>query len=129
MEGFWVRPRRVRRISSKPAASSSCWFQRRFSGEQLVEQHTQAVDVATRVHVHAAQLGLPGAHVNGCAHEHTVHREQGFVRQLVLQRFGDAEINDLRRRPAVQQRNKDVCRFNVSVDDSFWCACWMAWQT
>ena len=37
--------------------------ERRRAGQQLVQQHAQAVDVAARVHVQPAHLRLLGAHV------------------------------------------------------------------
>src|SRR6267154_2191584 len=39
------------------------------SGQQLVKQHPEAVDVAARVHVHARQRGLFGAHVSRRAYQ------------------------------------------------------------
>ena len=88
------------------------------SGQELVEQHAQAVDVATRVDVELVQLRLLGTHV----FERADHRAEFGVQRLVGQwragRLGDAEVDHLGNRLAVVERDQDVRRLQVAVDDS-----------
>src|SRR5262249_29827451 len=42
-------------------------IQRRLTGQQFIEQHSQRVDVAPRVDIQSTQAGLFGAHVSGGA--------------------------------------------------------------
>ena len=44
-------------------------IERRFPGQQFIEQNSQAVDVATGINVQAAHLRLLGTHISGSANE------------------------------------------------------------
>ena len=75
VEGFGGSSSRIRRrISEYAAWRSLLLLQRRRAGQQLVEQHAQRVDVAARVDVQAAHLGLLGAHVLERADDRAVLR-------------------------------------------------------
>ena len=56
--------RMIRRISSY-AASQSLLVKRRRAGQQLVEQHAQAIDVAARVHVQSVRAACSGDMYSG----------------------------------------------------------------
>ena len=86
------------------------------AGEQLVQQHAQAVDVAARVDVAGGRLGLLGAHVLGRADELAVLGEERLLSQAGAGRLGDAEVDDLRNRPAVGARDQHVRRLEVAVN-------------
>ena len=45
--------------------------------------------------------------------------EQRLVGELLAGRLGDAEVDHLRHRPAVVQRDQHVRRLEVAVDDPF----------
>ena len=77
--------------------------ERRAAGQQFVEQHTQAVDVAARIDVQPAHLRLLGAHVSRRADKLMHLRVNGRVGQPAFRRLGDAKVYHLRhRRPLVQ---------------------------
>jgi len=66
-------------------------IKRRGAGQQLVEQHAEAVDVAAGIDVKAADVGLLGGHVLGRAYELAKLGEQRFVGEaLAVRRLGDA---------------------------------------
>ncbi len=90
----------------------------RAAGQQLIEQHAQAVDVAARVNVQPAHLRLLGAHVGRRADELVQLRIDRRVGQPALGRLGDAEINHLGHRHAIVQRDQDVRGLDVAVDDA-----------
>ena len=108
----------VRRISSMPERHQFLRIERRAAGQQFVEQHAQAVDVAARVNVQPAHLRLLRTHVGRRADELLQLREDRLVRQPPFGGLGDAEINHLRHRHAVVQRDEDVRRLDVAVDDA-----------
>jgi hypothetical protein len=77
--------------------------ERRHARQQFVQQHAQRVDVRPRVDVGRA-FGLLGAHVLGRADELEVLGEERLVGEAPAGRaggLGDAEVDDLRERPAV----------------------------
>src|SRR3989442_1482153 len=90
----------------------------RLAYQQLVEQHAQAVDVRPRINVQPAHLRLLGADVSRRADELLELREHRLVRQLLLRGLGDAEINHLRHRFAVVQRDENVRGLDVAMDDA-----------
>ena len=45
--------------------------------------------------------------------------ENGIGGQLLAQRFGDSEIDDLWRRPAIDFGNQNIGRLQVAVEDGF----------
>ena len=81
--------------------------ERRAAGEQLVEQHAQRIDVAAGVDVQAAAFGLLGTHVERRADHLAVAGGQGLAGQLLVDRLGDPEVDDLgdraRRRAASRE--------------------------
>ena len=90
----------------------------RFAGDQLVEKHAQAIDVASQVDFQAAHFGLFGAHVGGGTEELLERGEKGLIGQASLGGFGDSEIDDLGDRDAVMKCHEDIGRFNVPVNNS-----------
>ena len=68
---------------------------RRPPGQQFIKQHAQAVDVAPRVNVRLARIGLLGTHVGRRANELFQGRENRLVRQLAPRRLGNPEIYHL----------------------------------
>ena len=93
-------------------------IERRAARQQFVEQHAQAVDVAARVDVQPAHLRLFRTHVRRRADELLQLRVNRLVRQPSFRRLGNAEINHLRHRHAVVQRDQDVRRLDVAMDDA-----------
>ena len=89
---------------------------RRRTGEQLVEHHAEGIDIGPRVDVHRRRVGLLGRHVRRRAHDRP-DVGQAHVGQLHLGRLGHAEVDHLRRRPAVHLRHQHVARLQVAVDD------------
>ena len=90
----------------------------RHARQQLVEQHAQRVDVRPRVDVQAAHLGLLGAHVLRRADHLGVAGEERLLGEPLVGGLGDAEVDDLGHGLAVVQRDQDVGRLDVAVDDS-----------
>ena len=78
--------------------------------EQFVEQHAQGVDVAPRVDIQAAHLGLLRAHVQGRADQLAEAGEERLLGQLPADGLGDPEVDDLGHRHAVVERDHDVGR-------------------
>ncbi len=89
----------------------------RHTDQEFVEQHTQGVDIGSRVDVGTA-LGLLGAHVLGRADQLSVFREDTFGGQLAPGRLGDAEVNDLGARTPLDRRDEHIPRLEVAVDDA-----------
>ena len=46
-------------------------------------------------------------------------REESFLRELLIGRFRDPEIDDLGRGFAVIQRHQNIVGFDVAMDDAF----------
>ena len=89
----------------------------RLAHQQLVEQHSQRVDVAARVDVHRAERRLLRAHVDGRADELLEAGEQRLVGELTLGRLGDTEVNDLHHRLVGVEGHHHVAGLDVTVDD------------
>ena len=66
----------------------------------------------------ALDLRLLRAHVFQRADHRAVLREQGPLGQLLLGRLGHAEVDHLGNRLAVVERDHDVGRLDVAVDDA-----------
>jgi hypothetical protein len=92
--------------------------ERRLAREHFVEEHAEAVDVAPRVDVEAAHLGLLGTGVGRRANERLELREIALVRQALVRRLGDAEVDDLGHSHAVIDGDEDVRGLEVAVDDA-----------
>jgi hypothetical protein len=106
-----------RRTLGRGRLAQSPALQRRRARQQFVEQHAQGVDVRARVHAEGVHLGLLGAHVLEGADQGAELREQRPLRQPLLDRLGDAEVDDLGHRLVVVHRHEHVGRFDVAVDD------------
>ena len=65
-----------------------------------------------------AHLGLLGAHVHRRADHLAVAREERLLGEPLLDGLGDAEVDDLGHGHAVVQRDQDVGRLDVAVDDA-----------
>ena len=94
--------------------------ERSFAREQFVEQHAERIDVAARVNVQPAHLGLLGTHVGRRADELPEGGEHGFVREPLIRRgLGNTEVNHLGHGQTVVPRDENVRRLDVAVNDSF----------
>ena len=103
----------------QPGLAQRFGAQRRAARQQLVEDHSQRVDVAAGVEV-GRRPRLLRAHVLRGAeddplerHPHTAFRPAGIARQ----RLGDAEVDHPRHGPAVDLGDQDVGRLEVAVED------------
>jgi hypothetical protein len=91
----------------------------RAAGEQFVEQHAEAVDVAAGVDVQPAHLRLFRAHVGRGADELVELREdRGLSVSPAFGGLGDAEVDDLGDGHAVVEGDEDVRGLDVPVDDA-----------
>ena len=94
--------------------------ERRPSGEQLVEQHAERIDVAASIDVHGAHARLFRTHVGGRAEKQLGVSEDGLVREPQIRRgLGDAEVDHLRHRHTVVLADENVRGLEVAVDDAF----------
>ena len=91
-------------------------IERRRAGQQLVEDHAQGVDVGTGVDIHRRRVGLLRRHVSRSADDRAGVGE-ALLGELEFGRFGDAEVDDLRRGPAVDLGDQDVGGLQIAVDD------------
>jgi hypothetical protein len=80
-----------------------------------------AVYVAARVHVEGGHQRLLWAHVSRRAEELLERGEEGLIGEPSLRGLRDAEVNDYGhpRRARIVDRDEDVRRFEVPVDDAF----------
>ena len=85
--------------------------------EQLVEEHTERVDVRAGVDVEIGHLGLLGTHVLRRANELTQFGEDGALRETLRRGLGNPEVDDLWRVLLVLSRDQHVRRLDVPVDD------------
>ena len=85
--------------------------------QQLIQHHPQRVHVRAGVHIQPRHLRLLGAHVLRGADDLTHPGHQRPLRQLMPQRLGDAEVDDLHYRLLVLHRHQHVCGLQVPVDD------------
>ena len=89
------------------------------AGEEFVQQNAEAVDVGARVDVLAGQAELLRTHVGGGADELPEAGGKGLLGQGLLDRLGNAEVDDFRGRPPILQRDQDVRRLEIAMDDPF----------
>ncbi len=85
--------------------------------EQFVQQYAQRIDVAARVDIEARHFRLLGTHVQRRPDHLGEGREQRLLGELLVGRFGDAEIDHLGNRPAIVERDQHIRRLDVAVDD------------
>ena len=93
-------------------------IKRRPSGQHFVKQDAERIDVAASVDVETAHLRLLRAGVGRRADERLEFGEESFLGEPLLGRLGDAEVDHLGHRHAVVQRDEDVRRLDVAVDDA-----------
>jgi hypothetical protein len=92
-------------------------LERRAADEELVEQDPEGVDVRPRVDV-PGDVRLLRAHVLERPHDLSqlgVHRA---VDEPLVQRLGHAEVDDLRHRLALLDRDQHVRRLDVAMEDA-----------
>ena len=86
--------------------------------EQLVKQHAEGVNIAARIQIHSGQPRLFGTHVGRCADELPHCCKKRFIRQTLLGRFGDAEIDHFGHGHPVLHGHQYVRGFEVAMDDA-----------
>ncbi len=87
------------------------------AGQQLVEDDAQRVDVGAGVDVGHRRIGLLGAHVAERADQAADLRQERTVAAVGGDGLGDPEVDDARRRPAVDLGHEHVGGLEVAVDD------------
>ena len=92
-------------------------IQRRRAGQQLVQQHAERIHVAAGVDVEVVQRGLLRGHVLRRADDRAQAGVDRVVGKRLPRRLGHAEVDHLRHRLVVVQRNQHVARLDVPVDD------------
>ncbi len=110
-------PHHAQHLEQRTALELRC-IQRRRTGEQLVEDHAQRIDVGPCVDVHRRWVRLLGRHIGRRADDRS-GIAQTLVGQVELRGLGHAEIDDLGRGTAVDLGDHHVRRLEVAVDDSF----------
>ena len=85
--------------------------------EQFVEQHAQRIDVAAGIDIGVAERRLLGAHVLGRPDQLAVLGKVRLLGQPLLGCLGDAKVDDLGDRFAIQLGDQHVGRLEVPVDD------------
>ena len=90
---------------------------RREPREQLAQDQPQAVDIGPHVEV-APAGGLLGAHRRPAARQLAGLGDLRFERAVAVDGLGDAEVDHLRRRPAVAVEGEHVGRLQVAVDQA-----------
>ena len=93
-------------------------LQRRRAGQQLVEQYAQRIDVGAGVDVEVIELRLFRRHVERRAQHRLVRGVQRPLRQRLVHRLGQAEVDHLGHRPVVVGRDEDVRGLQVAVNDA-----------
>src|SRR5579863_5254219 len=96
-----------------------CRVERQLAGEESVENDTQGIDVRAAVEVRDTG-SLFGTHVAGCPDQRAAvaGKSEGlFEGRSWGNRFGDAEVDDTGNRLAVDFRDENVGRLQVTMDD------------
>ena len=83
-------------------------IERRFAGEQFVEQHAEAVNIGAGVDIQPAHFSLFRADVGGRADEFIKLGVNSLVGQPAFGGLGDAEVNHLGHGHAVVERDKYI---------------------
>jgi hypothetical protein len=107
----------TRSISSMPAFSRSLLRERRASGQQLVQEHAQRVDVAPRVDVELIDLGLLGRHVLQRADDGSESGDERLLGQRLTGRLGHAEVDHLWHGFAIVESDEHVGGFEIAMND------------
>ena len=91
-------------------------LERQRAGEQLVQHDAERIDVRARVDIERRELRLLRAHVLRRADQVTDHRVRAA--RLLVERhgLGDAEVDHLGARPAVDLRDQQVAGLEVAMD-------------
>jgi hypothetical protein len=103
---------------SEPGRPQLLGVKRQLPHQQLIQDHSQGIDVRPRVDVQAGHLCLLRAHVLGRPDELALLGEQRPLGQAVIGRLGDPEIDDLGHRPVVLDDDQNVRWLEVPVDDA-----------
>ena len=101
------------------ACAQTICIQRSLASEKLVQQHPQRIDIAARINSETADFGLLGTHVRRRADHLAVRGVNRFFRELLAEGLRDAEIDHFDDRPAVVERDHDIRRLQIAMDDSF----------
>src|SRR5262249_38505293 len=86
--------------------------------QQLVEDNPQRIHVTAGIDVEGAHLRLLRTHVLGRSDQDALLRKQCPLRQRLLDRLRDSEVDHLRLRLAIHQCHEQVRWLDVPVDDS-----------
>ena len=97
----------------------SAHIERGRARQQFIEDDSQRVDIGAGVDILTRRIGLLRAHVLRSTQQHSHAREHGIRGQLLGECFGDSEIDNLGRRPAVHINDQDVGWLQIAVDDGF----------
>ena len=103
--------------SGEPGAAAGAQhvrIARQAAGEQFVEHHAQAEDIAARVRRRG--IGLLGGHVLGRAHECALHGAGARVAERRIGHARDTEVDDARADGTVVVGDQDVGGLQVAVD-------------
>ena len=92
--------------------------ERQLADEQFVEHHAEREDVCARVDVGVAAIRLLGGHVFGRADHLACFREQRGFDELLAERLGEAEVDDLDARRRGVAADEHVGRLEVAVHDA-----------
>ena len=88
--------------------------------QQLIEQDSQGINVATRINIQPTQPGLLRTHVGRSAEKLLKGGHQRLLRSSPLDgRLGEAEINDLRPWPVFLLGYQNIRWLDVLVNDPF----------
>ena len=110
----------IRSISSKAALRSRLRVERRGAGEQFVEQHAEGDRCRCGYRCRGCSARpAPGDMYTGVPTICAEFRVERLLGQLLTDRLGHAEVDDLGHRLAVVDRDQDVRRLEVAVDDAF----------
>ncbi len=91
--------------------------QRSLTGKQFVEKHSQRIDIASRVDSQPAHLSLLGTHVSGRTDHLAIRGINRFLGQVLAESLRNAEVDDLDDRFTVMERDQNVRRFQIAMDD------------
>ena len=117
--GAWLRRVVLAQPPQEFVQSDSSQIEGWHTHQQLVKQDAERVDVGARINILTRRQGLFRAHILRSSDERSHAREHSVRGQLVGERLGYAEIDNLRCRPAIHLGDQNVRRFQVAVDDGF----------
>jgi hypothetical protein len=125
--GGCTRPRRIHfahllQVLQQPSFLHRAGIVRQTPRQQFVEQHAERIDIGANVNLAASEVRLLGTHVTRRA-EAAAPKRHRFARSRVAkaaiaQGLGDAKVDDLRHRRAIDGCDQHVARLQVAVNDS-----------